>query len=131
VVVRRIEGVHHVLVIRDPYDNWGLPKGHLERGEDERSAARREVREETGLTVTEVGVELGCIDWYFRADGHSVHKFCTFFLMRAPRGETTPEVDEGITACIWLPIEDAIRRLTYDNARAMLERAADVLQEDG
>ncbi|MBT8335097.1 MAG: NUDIX hydrolase [Gemmatimonadetes bacterium] len=130
VVLRRIDGEQHVLIIRDPYDNWGLPKGHLERGEDERAAARREVHEETGLAVNEVGAELGCIDWYFRVDGHSVHKFCTFFLMRAPRGDATPEVAEGITECVWLPLDQAIRRLTYDNARAMLQRAADVLQED-
>jgi 8-oxo-dGTP pyrophosphatase MutT (NUDIX family) len=130
VVVRRIEGDYHVLIIRDPYDNWGLPKGHLERGEDERTAARREVREETGLEVVEIGAELGCIDWYFRADGRSVHKFCTFFLMRAPRGETRPEVAEGITACVWLPFPEAIRQMTYDNARAMLRRAAELLEED-
>ena len=130
VIVRRIDGEHHVLIIRDPYDNWGLPKGHLEQGEDERAAARREVHEETGLAVTEVGEELGCIDWYFRADGRSVHKFCTFFLMRSARGETIPEVDEGITECVWLPLDEAVRRITYDNAREILRRAADQLNLD-
>lgn len=31
------------------YHTWGFPKGHLEAGEDERAAARREVAEEVGL----------------------------------------------------------------------------------
>ena len=37
------------LLIRDSYDNWGFPKGHLEDGESPAEAARRETIEETGL----------------------------------------------------------------------------------
>jgi ADP-ribose pyrophosphatase YjhB (NUDIX family) len=121
----------HALVIRDPYENWGLPKGHLESGEDERSAALREVEEETGLDDLEIGAELGCIDWYFRADGRQVHKFCTFFLIRSPDGPTVPELSEGITACVWLPLEEAARQISYDNAREMVRAAGRHLTELG
>ena len=131
VVVRSIDGMVHALVIRDPYDNWGLPKGHLEPGEDEQSAAVREVEEETGLTDLDVGTELGCIDWYFRAEGHPVHKFCTFFLIRSLDGPTVPELAEGITACVWLPLEEAARRISYDNAREMVRAAGRYLTEIG
>src|SRR5690606_37487395 len=58
IVFRARDGVPHVLLIRDPYRNWGLPKGHLENGEDEAAAALREVREETGLEHLELGPEL-------------------------------------------------------------------------
>ncbi len=131
VVVRSIGGVPHVLVIRDPYDHWGLPKGHLESGEDEPMAALREVEEETGLTDLRIGVELGCIDWYFRADGHPVHKFCTFFLIHSLQGATVPEVAEGITECVWLDLDDAVKRISYDNAREMVRVAAQHLTADG
>lgn len=122
--MRSIDGVAHVLVIRDPYDHWGLPKGHLEPGEDEPTAALREVEEETGLTDLSIGAELGCIDWYFRADGHPVHKFCTFFLIHSPEGATVPEVAEGITECVWLGLDEAVGRISYDNAREMVRVAA-------
>lgn len=124
VVIRTVAGAHHVLVIRDPYDNWGLPKGHLERGESAAAAALREVHEETGLAGVELGPELGSIDWYFRAEGHAVHKFCTFFLMRSEVGEPVPQRSEGISACLWVPLDDALRKIAYDNTREMIARAA-------
>lgn len=129
-VVRRRDGISHALVIRDPYKNWGLPKGHIEPPETPAQAALREVREETGLEHVEVRDELGTIDWWFHKDGLRVHKFCTFFLMRSSRGDPKPEEGEGITACVWLPVDQALARITYDNARAMVEEAAKRLDSD-
>jgi hypothetical protein len=52
-----------------------------------------------------------------------VHKFCSFFLMRSVDGEAVPEVSEGITECVWLPPEEAMARVTYDNAREIIRAA--------
>ena len=131
VVVRQIDGTMHVLLIRDPYQNWGLPKGHLEAGESGEDAALREVLEETGLTCVLVGETLPAIDWYFRREGRLVHKFCEFFLMRSEEGEATPAAEEGITECLWLPLRGAIEQITYDNARGVIEEAARLLEPDG
>src|SRR6185312_5043727 len=54
-VVFRTEGTERLyLLIRDSYQNWGFPKGHLEHGEQPEAAALREVREETGLSALEL-----------------------------------------------------------------------------
>ena len=53
VVYRRSDGGPLVLLIRDSYENWGFPKGHIEQGEVPEVAAVREVREETGLVALE------------------------------------------------------------------------------
>lgn len=127
VIVRWQGAVPHVLLIRDPYEHWGFPKGHLEDGESPDAAALREVEEETGLAHLVLGPELATIDWYFRAGGRLIHKFCHFFLIESPHGETTPQADEGITACRWVPLGEALELISYDNAREVLRLAAERL----
>jgi 8-oxo-dGTP pyrophosphatase MutT (NUDIX family) len=129
VVVRWISAAPHVLLIKDPYQNWGLPKGHLENGEDTRQAAVREVAEETGLTELEIGPELGTIEWYFRRKSRLIHKVCTFFLMRSDDGDPVPEIAEGITEVAWLPFGEAKTRIAYANAREMLSNVETILEK--
>ena len=52
----------------------------------------------------------------------------SFFLMRSEGGETIPEIAEGITECEWLPVEEAMTRVTYENAREMIRTAIRYLE---
>ena len=120
------EGVLRFLLIKDSYDNWGFPKGHLEADESPADAARRETAEETGLDDLVLHGPIRIIDWHFRFRGRYIHKFCHFFLFESPAGEAVPQTDEGITACRWCPLEEALRTLSYENARGVLRRAGDM-----
>ncbi|HEX6938955.1 MAG TPA: NUDIX hydrolase [Longimicrobiales bacterium] len=124
VVFRRSDGGGVMfLLIRDPYENWGLPKGHVEGEETPEQAALREIMEETGLAGLRAECELPTIDWYFRDRGRLVHKFCHFYLVESRMGEARPQREEGITDCVWLPPDEAIRTITYENAREVLRAA--------
>ena len=129
VIFRRGPEGEQVLVIKDAYRNWGFPKGHLEPGEAAADAALREITEETGLGDLVNHGHIRDIDWYFRFRGKLIHKTCAFFLVEAPTGEPSPQRDEGITACRWLGVDQALRTLSYANARDVLRAAASLLAQ--
>jgi 8-oxo-dGTP pyrophosphatase MutT (NUDIX family) len=114
------------LLIRDPYEHWGFPKGHLEGTESPGEAATRETEEETGLSDLLLHGPIRIIDWHFRFKGRYIHKFCHFFLYESPAAEVVPQADEGITDYRWLTLEEALDTLSYDNARGVLKRAGEM-----
>ena len=116
------------LLIRDSYDNWGFPKGHLEDGESPADAARRETGEETGLDRLVLQGPIRVIDWHFRFRGRHIHKYCHFFLFESPDGDPCPQLDEGITDCQWRSLDEALELLSYDNARGVLKRAGEMVR---
>lgn len=129
VVVRFSAAEPQFLLIRDSYGHWGFPKGHLEKGERADTAALREVMEETGLRNVSVLSSIAAIEWRFRFRGRLIQKHCEFFLMESPSGDTRPQKAEGITACRWVPIDEAQKLIDYENARGVLTRASVMVEE--
>ncbi len=104
-----------VLVVHRPrYDDWSLPKGHLDRGETWEEAALREVREETGVrcAITSAPYPVSYLI------GSDVPKLVLFYLMEPTKlpkrlaGDPS-EVDE----VAWWDISDAVRALSYESER--------------
>ena len=127
-VVYRIEdGSALFLLIKDSYQNWGFPKGHLESGERAEDAAMREVREETGIDDLALRGRIETIDWYFRFRGQLIHKICHFYLMVTGQATTNPQQAEGITACRWVSFDEARAAISYANARKVLGRAQEMI----
>ena len=87
VIFRVVEQqVEVALIATDRGGRWGLPKGHVNRGETAEAAALREVAEETGLEGAIVR-HLATIEYWFRAGPSRVHKYVDLFLMRYERGD--------------------------------------------
>ncbi len=101
---------------------WGFPKGHIEAGEDERTAALREVREETGLEITLLD-NFRQVDAYsFSRRGTVVQKESIYFLGEAR--DRNSRLSWEHSDMIWLSFDEALARLKYEGGRTIL-RAAD------
>jgi 8-oxo-dGTP pyrophosphatase MutT (NUDIX family)/broad specificity phosphatase PhoE len=56
------------LIHRARYDDWSLPKGHVEKNESFAHTAVRETNEETGIPVR-LGAFIGSVEYLLHADG--------------------------------------------------------------
>ncbi|GAA5336408.1 NUDIX hydrolase [Thermus hydrothermalis] len=102
-----------------------LPKGQVEPGERYPETAVREVREETGVEAAVLS-PLGKVRYYFTVkDGEvpvTVSKEVHYFLMAYRGGEPRPQLSE-VEAAYFLPVAEALNRLSYPNEREMLRKA--------
>jgi 8-oxo-dGTP pyrophosphatase MutT (NUDIX family) len=127
VVVRGDEVM--VIVPRGRRRVLGLPKGGAMAGESPEQTAAREVREETGITAT-VRDRLGQVDYSYRRGGRRIEKTVHFFLCQFVAGDTADH-DHEVDDARWMPLRDAVRRLSYPGERAMIERALSLLAPNG
>jgi len=109
-------GVEILLVHRPKYDDWSLPKGKREPGENIVLTAVREVFEETGVRSA-LGPRLPSVEY---ANG-AFRKRIDYWSMFSPG-----EADSGFTAShevdkvSWLPRARAMQRLTYPRDAAVI-----------
>jgi 8-oxo-dGTP pyrophosphatase MutT (NUDIX family) len=81
----------HALDPADPGHHWWeLPGGGVDEGEDLQAAACREVAEETGIILDDLGRELWVRESRFRYKGRDHHRIEHVFLGRTP--STAPQV---------------------------------------
>jgi 8-oxo-dGTP pyrophosphatase MutT (NUDIX family) len=108
------------LVHRPRYDDWSLPKGHLDRGEHPLLAAVREVTEETGVAARPE-LRMRTVE-YPLPDGRP--KAVDFWLMAAGRQALDPQDTHEVDNAVWLPAAEAVERLSYADERPLVATAA-------
>ena len=102
-------GLEVLLVHRGHYDDWTIPKGKVEAGETDEACALREVEEEAGIRAR-LGAELPSVRWRDRFDRPKVARY--WRMDPADPGETARPQHE-VDDVAWLPVADAMARLTY------------------
>ena len=105
--------------------HWDFAKGHVEAGETDLQAAVRELEEETGIAKPHVRVVPGFqheISYYFRDRRKGlIHKTVVYFLAEVTTRAVT--VSHEHMASAFLPIEEAVRRVTFATAKEVLSLA--------
>jgi len=105
-----------ILVHRPKYDDWSLPKGKLQEGEDEADAAVREVEEETGLRCR-LGEELPSSSYQ---DRFGRDKTVRYWAMTPVDDTSTFAPNAEVDEVRWLTPDDAATLLSYDRDREIL-----------
>lgn len=105
---------------------WDLPKGKVEAGEDDATAALREVKEETGVSAEVVGERKFFGYHTYGTYGTPMFKETVWFEMRAlPGQQLLPQSEEDIAQAVWVPMAevDAKLRNSYESVRDLWETA--------
>ena len=110
------------LLLNYPTGHWDFIKGVIEDGESLQQTAIRETREETGITDIEFieGFKEE-IEYFFRAENQNVHKKVIFFL--AKTNSKNVILSHEHLDSVWLNYNDALKKLTYDNAINLLKKS--------
>ncbi|MFD1425655.1 diadenosine hexaphosphate hydrolase (ATP-forming) [Kroppenstedtia sanguinis] len=125
VVYKQEGGEIFILMIKDRYSTWSLPKGKRESGETNEQTALREILEETGVEG-EIEQPLETIFYrYFHPDYGEVEKEVHYFLVQARAGKTVPQLSE-ITDVAWLSPQQAWEKQQtkgYENNLSVVRKA--------
>ena len=109
------------VIIKSRQGYYGFPKGHIERGEDERTAALREVLEEVGLRVT-------LLDGFRIEDEHpipskrNVMKNIVYFAAEYSDQDIRYQRKE-LSGAQLMTFDEAMRSFQFEGSKRILTRA--------
>lgn len=108
-----------LLVHRVRYDDWSLPKGKLDPGEQHAHAAVREVEEETGVRTRVLG-ELSQVVYEVQEGWKRVR----WYLMAHVAGDPSDRpADQEVDVARWVAVAQAPGLLTYAADLDLLDEA--------
>jgi bis(5'-nucleosidyl)-tetraphosphatase len=122
VIFRIQNGQIFYLLMHYEEGHWGSPKGHIEKGETIEETARREVREETGLTDIQFLEGFRENNEYFLTGKEGkVFKKVTFLIAETRTQKVVLSFEH--IEFVWLPFTEALDRATFQNEKLLLQKA--------
>ena len=110
--------------------HWDFVKGNVEPNETEQETVIRELREETGITDAKfIEAFKEKIDYFYRRQGTTIHKEVIFYLMETHT--ETVKISYEHVGYIWLNYQQAMEKLTFKNARDVLQKAHKLMKARG
>jgi 8-oxo-dGTP pyrophosphatase MutT (NUDIX family) len=128
--VRQYRGQFLFLLVQHHAGHWAFPKGHAERGESDIDAARRELREETGIAQVTLLEDLSLSETYFfRRGPETVGKTVRYFLGLVKTRNVRIQAAE-IKAYRWASYEQAMKLITFKESQRLLTEAHEYLEKN-
>lgn len=115
-----------VFLVRHRSGHWTLPKGHPELDETPLETAKRELFEETGLTVRQLFFTEPLREQYqFTSRNRSIHKQVEYYI--AEVAGTVKIQEEEIQEGRWVDLIQAQDLVTYPQMRLLLQTVLSML----
>ncbi len=130
VVFRRTGNGVLYLLLKYGWGHWGFIKGHIEPGEKDIDTVKREAFEEAG--ISDLRFIFGFrekIEYEYFYKRERRHKIVYYYLAETSQENVRLSYEHKDYA--WLPFEDALKRITYDNDREVLRKAHRYLKKLG
>ena len=113
IIIRKHGRTWQVLVVKDKNEEGTFPKGKVEKGEELLEAARREIKEEVGLTTLVMRKKLPVIHYMYTRGG-LISKTVQYFLFESAGNElVVPQKEEGLHDAKWIALDKAIDTIGY------------------
>ncbi len=102
--------------------HWDFPKGHIEKGEEEKETVKRETKEETGISkISFIEGFKEKINYFYKREGQTIFKEVVFYLCETK--ESKVKISFEHIGYKWLSYDKAMEQLTFKNAKGILEKA--------
>lgn len=113
-----------ILLLKKFNGDWVLPKGRVEKKEDIRDTALREVFEESGVKG-EIIKYIGMIHYTYKnlKANEIVYKTVHWYLMKTNSMESVPQKKEGFMEATFVHIDKATDLVKYDDERKIIDKA--------
>lgn len=111
-------------------DFWILPKGHAEGDESPVEAARRELREETGVIEVTIPEDTQfTIEYSFTHEQDRINKTVVYFVGLCQSQATRITQPDEIKELRWCTFVEAQELVSHQNTRNILEQVAQVIAD--
>ncbi|MBX3014177.1 MAG: NUDIX domain-containing protein [Caldilineaceae bacterium] len=122
-----IDGQRMLLLDRPSRQEVRLPKGHIDPGETPEVAALRETQEESGYCDLIIAADLGHQVVGFEHQGQHYLRTEYYFLMTlgSEQQSERPAEDQAQFQVRWVPLAEAVAKLTFEAEKRMAQRAID------
>jgi len=110
------------LLLKYELGHWEFVKGHIEGDESDEQTILRELEEEASIidAVIVNGFKEN-YEYSFTFRGQRIHKYVNCYLIKSNTKEVNISYEHE--DYVWLPFPQALKRLTYNNAKTLLEKA--------
>lgn len=130
VVYAKKENNISYLLLHYEAGHWDFVKGNVEQGESEKETVVRELQEETGITEAHfIDGFKEKIEYFYRRQGDTVRKEVVFFVIESSTQSVTLSFEH--TGYMWLDYQHALEKLTFRNARDVLQKVEVFLKDQG